>query len=210
MEGCLVREFNEAILIASGPSLTQEQIDLAFRWRSQGSGRIIMVINRTFERIPDADILFTMDGKFLKNYEQQIKETFKGEVMTHKIASHKPDWVTVIGATTSGNSGSAGIEALDMLGCRKVYLLGCDGKYADDGKRHHHDDYPKEGPCGNADNIHEYPGCFRRAVKRVKNLKIIQCSPGSALGFLTHMPLHKALNMDVGLKDEAISGEINV
>lgn len=196
MEPYKATECKVAVLIASGPSVTQDQLDNVREWQKDGGG-IVMTVNRSFEAAPWADYLFTIDGRFLRAWEDKIRE-FKGTVLTHKLASYYPDFIKVVPATCSGNSGSAGIEVLSRdFKCKKIILVGCDAKWSDKGKKHHHEDYPDTGDrkttLNNCSNIHEFKGCFEKAIKRSKDVEIINCSPDSALRFLPNMPIKEAL-----------------
>ena len=201
-------------MIASGPSVTKQQIETAKEWRLSGKNRYVMVVNRSYLAAPWADFLFSMDGKFLRLYGDEILSMFSGRVFTHEIASYVPPWAEVVSATATGNSGSAAIEVLARWGAKTIYLIGCDGKWSKEGKRHHHEDYEKgDAPgntCSNCSNVHEFPRLFEKAVKMTDGTNIINCSPDSALTFIPNMPLGEALNMDVGLRDETDLGDLNV
>jgi len=189
----------QVVLIASGPSVTEDQIQTAREWRLSGDNRYVMVVNRSHLVAPWADFLWTMDGKFLRLYGDEIKESFMGRVFTHKIASHIPAWVEVVDATSTGNSGSTAIEVLVRWGANTIYLIGCDAKWDKSGKRHHHQDYEKNdspgNTCFNCPNVHEFKRLFEKACKMANGTKIINCSPDSALGFLPNLPLKEALGM---------------
>lgn len=196
MELYRATECRSAVLIASGPSVTQDQLDNVREWQ-EGGGGIVMVINRSFEAAPWADYLFTIDGKFLRLYESKIRD-FKGTVITHQLTSYKPDFVKIVKATRTGNSGSAGIEVLIRnFRVQNLALVGCDAKHGDDGRKHHHSDYPQgDSPantCSNASNIHEFKEAFMRAIKGSGGARIVNCSPDSALRFMEKLPIDQAL-----------------
>lgn len=184
-----------AVLIASGPSVTQSQVDNVKRWHEAGGG-IVMVVNRAYESfgLNWADYLYTMDGKLLKKMGEEIRRNFKGVILTHRISSFKPDWIKVVKETVSGNSGSGAIECLCRdFQVKNLALLGCDAKWSDSGVKHHHKDYDPESGLSNCPNIHEFRGCFERAIKHYRGVNIINCSPDSALRSLPKLPIDKAL-----------------
>ena len=157
----------------------------------------MIAVNKTFEVVPWADYLFTICGKFLGGYEDKIKAHFQGEVVCHQISSYKPDFALVMKATRSGNSGASAIEFADKFKPHTIYLLGLDGTY-DNGKRHHHEDYPDEPVNGrkfaNAPNVGEFKNAFLMALKGVQ-CKVINCSPISVLRkHIGYQPLKDVLD----------------
>ena len=51
------------VCIASGPSLTPEDVQAVKEWRDAGKGKVI-VVNTTFRAAPWADAMFAMDAKW--------------------------------------------------------------------------------------------------------------------------------------------------
>jgi len=140
-----------AIILASGPSLTQDQIDKAL-----ASKHKTIVVNATYQKAPTADILYFGDYLFGKTYMADIVRTFKGEVWTQDATScaRWPKLKRVRGANReglgrdgkihlNGNSGMQAINLAFFFGYRRIVLLGFDMGLGPNGERHHHPDHPK-------------------------------------------------------------------
>ena len=145
-------------IIGGGPSLKGFDFE-----RLRGKGRII-AINRAFEHIPFADILFFMDWKYFYN---EIKKARLGDAViakwnafggykaflnmvgrraddVHHIRSLGPTGLSRSlrgGLYHGNNSGCGALNLAFCLGCNPIYLLGFDFKYDADGTSHWHDGY---------------------------------------------------------------------
>jgi len=127
---------HEYFCIASGPSLTKEDVDLVRRWRFRSNNRRVIVTNRTYEIAQWADILFAMDRKFWLEYRGEVSASkFHGvrytKNPTHLARDFPGDY---------GNSGAGAIELADALGAERIFLLGYDGGIKN-GKSHWHEPY---------------------------------------------------------------------
>jgi hypothetical protein len=140
-------------LVGGGPSL----IGFDFE-RLRGRGRVI-AINRAFEFVPFADILFFMDWKFYRLCHDQpnryqLWQDFKGYKAFLNIMGRKLDDCYSIrslgrnGASASIRGGlhhgnNSGVGALNLALClkaRPIYLLGYDMRH-ENGRAHFHDGY---------------------------------------------------------------------
>ncbi len=147
----VVASVKTAILLASGPSLTQAQIDYAL-----ATGHHVMAINATFEKAPNATTLYSGDFLFFKNYIADIRRVFKGEVWSQDSTSCDR-WREIrrvraanrdgLGKAPlihlNGNSGFQGINLLHHWGYKRIVLLGMDMRLGPKGEKHHHEDHPK-------------------------------------------------------------------
>jgi len=194
---------DEVVIIASGPSVTQEQVDIVKQWREAKEGRIVVVVNRSYEVAPWADFLFTIDGKFARVWEEQIVEGFSGTMIVHEDASYIPEWAKTVKATMTGNSGSGAIEVVSLWGVNTIWLVGCDGRADDTGRKHHHEDYPKmpegEHPkdwCMNCPNIHEFRNYFDRGIRiaQGRGAEVWNCSPISKATKAEKRPIEDLLH----------------
>jgi hypothetical protein len=173
--------------IASGPSLTPEQIEAVRRW----GGRVI-VANTTFKVALWADALFAMDRKWWREYLGEARATFHGELWTAGIKY--PGVQSAPGADLGPimNSGAGAVLLARWFGAERVILLGYDGKRGPNGEAHHHGDHPK--PLSNALSLPRWPSQFERLARRVEGLEVVNCSPGSAISVFPARPLREVLD----------------
>lgn len=168
----------EAVCMASGPSLTVEDIERVRVWRQSGSDRLVYVTNTTFRNALWADVLFSMDGKWWRAYSTEAKATFKGELVTSSQA-YKSYGITFSRHLTFGNTGAGMVNLAFHRGARRIILLGYDAQVIN-GKVHHHGDHP--APLHNALSHSHWPGQFARLADALKGkAEIINCSRETAL-----------------------------
>ena len=137
------------VILASGPSLTQEQIDAAL-----ASGYPTIAVNSTWEKMPTATMLYAGDFLWFKfNIAKVRAAKFKGEIWTqdNTVASRWPGIKRIRGTNRkglgkdvihiNGNSGTQAINLAYLQGYRRIILLGFDMKLGPNGERHHHKDH---------------------------------------------------------------------
>lgn len=140
-------------VIGGGPSLTGFDFE-----RLRGRGRVI-AINRAFEFIPWADMLFFMDWKFYKRCHEpgliQKWNDFRGHKVFMNLMGRKLDDCRSVrslgrhgfsashakGLYHGNNSGHGALMMALALGCRPVYLLGYDMNADQRGRSHWHGGY---------------------------------------------------------------------
>lgn len=183
----------EAFVLASGPSLTAEDVELVRQWRSESYDRLVIVTNSTFRIALWADILFAMDGRWwngkgegFKTQAAEAKATFRGELVTSSQA-YKSHGLTYSNALTFGNSGAGAVHLARKRGATRVYLLGVDCKA--NGKLHWHDDH--KGMV-NAQNLGDWPRQFSRLAAHLKGVEVFNCSRDTALKVFPRMSLEDA------------------
>lgn len=180
----------EAVCLASGPSLTGEDIERAREWRQGASNRLVYVTNTTFRSALWADVLFSMDGKWWRAYALEAKATFKGELVTSS-QSYKSHGLIFSRHLTFGNSGAGQINLAFQRGARRIILLGYDCQMTN-GKAHHYGDHPL--PLQNALSHSHWPGQFARLAEALKGkAEIINCSRETALKCWPRAPLENVL-----------------
>jgi hypothetical protein len=167
---------SEAVCLASGPSLTPEDVETVRKWRRASPERWVIVVNTTFRFAPWADELYAMDRAWWRMYAEEVAQVFQGERTTPlkhiRVAKHRT-------IDHGKNSGIGAIALAISRGAKRIMLLGYDAKYSPEGKRHHHGDHP-EG-LGNAVSVARWPGDFERAARRFAGPEIINCSRDTAL-----------------------------
>jgi hypothetical protein len=137
---------NETVyIVGGGPSLSD------FDWKRL-EGKKVIAINRAFEVLPNADVLYWTDSRFWKWYGNEIKK-FKGlkvtcrpyspisyAVILLKAVNNKPYESDPSHISHGNNSGYGAINLAVKLGAKKIYLLGYDME-SDVNKTHWHTGY---------------------------------------------------------------------
>lgn len=178
------------VVLASGPSLTAEQIDAARR-----SGFFTIVVNRTYQKFLDANVVYAGDFMFYKVYMADIRATFKGKCWTQdsSVAARWPhvvqrmrggnrDGLGLKIIHTGGNSGYQAINLAFLWGYERIIMLGFDLRFGPNGERHHHEDHL--APCVQAMTLHEWIHRFEKLARDFRektSCEVINCTPGSAL-----------------------------
>ena len=195
------------VCVATGPSVTQDQIDLLMSSFDRSQLEIICVNDSWRWKYQDefiGDHVYAADPPWWGMYREEIvKEGFKGKlwIPMSKASSDKYDLNLVPFASKPGlgkdgkvHSGShSGYQAINlayMMGAKKILLLGYDMKVANDGKIHFFGSHPK--------GLRNTPAAYARWIKNyeplAKDLKderveVINCNPDSAIPFFTKVPL---------------------
>lgn len=179
-------------IIGGGPSLVGFDFN-----RLRGKGRVI-AINRAFEFIPWADVLFFMDWKFYKLCHDTpnrlaLWQDFQGlrvfcNLMGRKLEDcynirslgrHGMSWSISKGIYHGNNSGHGALVMALALGCRPIYLLGYDMNRDPKGRGHFHSGYghkanPNLGPI--------FIKAFQELAGRIPRVNyIVNCNPKSGL-----------------------------
>lgn len=176
-----------AIVIASGPSLTDEQVDAAER-----SGHFTIVVNSTYKKAPWAHVLYAGDFLWWKTCINDVKREFKGELWTQDNATHQRWHINRMRGTNrdglgrdvihlNGNSGVQAINLAYLWGYQRIYLLGFDMQLGPKGEKHWHRDHP--APMVQGQTFGEWLHKFEKVAKDLRELKIevINLTPRSAL-----------------------------
>lgn len=177
-----------AIVLASGPSLTAEQIDAARR-----SGHFTIVVNRTYQKFLDANVVYMGDFLAIKTYNADVKARFKGKCWTQdsSASARWPHWNRMRGGNrdglglkilhTNGNSGAQALNLAYLWGFDRILLAGYDMQLGPEGEKHHHPDHP--APCVQAMTFFEWIHKFEKIARdlRATKCEVINCSAVSAL-----------------------------
>lgn len=179
---------NIHICIASGPSLTEAQVSLI-----PDSANVICV-NDNYRMYPKCSHLFAADGKWWREYYDDVISTVSSDCRLHTTYKTTPRWDRVeqwkthqseaqIGSQGLFHGGSSGIMAIELarvLGASKIILLGYDCQITDN-KTHWFGDHPKH--FSNAGAIRRWPNEFETLDNAYKRLGIdlVNCSLNTAL-----------------------------
>lgn len=176
--------------VASGPSLTIDQIDAVKRLRDErGSDQIkVIVTNTSFRLCPWADVLYAMDRVWWGQYGAEAKAVFTGKLLTF---SKQAKGYEVAAIQRCNNSGAGAICLAVKMKPARIILLGYDCRHVA-GKKHWHGDHPKN--LGNAGNVNLWPAQFEALAQQFYQQRIINCSPSTALRCFEKMTLESAIN----------------
>lgn len=129
-------EGETAVCIASGPHLSDDDIEYVREMKRQGKCRIF-VCNNNYLKVPEADVHFFCDKTFWVWHVMKPEfQAFKGEQITlSKEIGDSRIKVMNLGAQdglsfrpdtlrTGGNSGYMQINLAFLYGCKRVILLG--------------------------------------------------------------------------------------
>jgi len=199
-----------AVVLASGPSMTREDAE-----HVRGKARVIAVNNQGIDTIhsetkelvpsfaPWADVLYAADAKWWKDYAPR-SYNFAGLKVTIRDAYDVPGLHTLriscetvfdpkrTHLVTGGNSGYQAVHLAAHFGAKRILLLGFDMKT--DGKlRHWFGNHP--GRLNAPGNYQQWCRSFARLapVLKTQGIKVINCSPNSALDCFVKAPLRDSI-----------------
>jgi len=199
------------VLLGGGPSLTIEQVQAVYARHAADELRCI-AINDSYLLAPWADVLYAADPRW--HGWHAVRESFKSfgglkcsiqnpgaDLFSDSVhvlrnrdhpyhgsgLSLDPDAIS-----TGRNGGWQALNIAILAGARKVVLLGFDGKPAADGKTHFHAGHPTPTPLA---AYEEYRRAFSAGENAIKaaGVRVINCSPGSAIDSFEKLTLEEAL-----------------
>jgi hypothetical protein len=192
---------DKAIIIGTGPSLNDRQLDLAI-----GSGLPTFGVNLVYQKVPQLDVLLSCNPEWWDYYMENDPSlsAHPCEKWTwDKDTSEKYDLKYIEGRWGDGLSTdpsyihyghSSGFQIINLayhMGVREFILIGYDMKYGEGynrakrhagSERHFFGEYPDEllhWPKVGEDN--EFTGLLREYEKITQDVRIVNCSPGTAL-----------------------------
>lgn len=183
-------QWREAVCIASGPSLTEADVEQVRAWREAKEGRHVVVVNTTFRIAPWADALYALDRKWWDNYGAEVNSIFTGDRASFNPQSSR--WrVTHLPAVKSyRNSGAGAVNFSAWRGAKRIVLLGYDCQRSG-GKAHWHPDHPVG--MGNAGSINRWHEDFGKLAKILSGVEVINATRETALKCWPRETLEKAL-----------------
>lgn len=194
---------SRAIIVGTGPSLTPEAIELVNNSPLPKFG-----VNRVFEVIPDLVALHGCNTQFWDYYWDQVKGLDCDLWTTRPELKGKINYIQEVersGLSTDPrllhHGHSSGYQALGLAyhyGVREFVLVGYDLRYpaaycgrsrSSGGSRHYFGEYPRplqhwtKFNIGEAGELNGLLDCYRTINPDDYGIRIINCSPGSALDF---------------------------
>ena len=166
-----------AVCLASGPSLTPDDVERVRIWR-QGGG-LVIVANTTFRMAPWADAVFAMDRKWWEHHYTEVCEVFAGRRLTTASLDERFD-VERLKVQSYRNSGAGCVSVAVAEGAKSVVLVGYDCA-KDDGKTHWHGSHP--AGLSDAKTIKVWPLIFDRLAKDMKRngVRVVNASRRTVL-----------------------------
>lgn len=194
-----------ALCIASGPSLTDADIEAALAWREAAAGRRILVTNTTFRKVPTADVVFGFDYKWWKAYIDEVATTCPGARVT--VTAQNVPGVTQIDRKVMpnfGNSGTGQIALAIFAGCSDIGMLAYDCQHGPNGEVHHHGNHPRG--LGNALSMPRWPTAFQKLADHANcsGVRVVNCSRRTALTCFPKVDLDEFLHS--GRAQRLVSG----
>jgi hypothetical protein len=178
------------VCLASGPSLTESDVQLVKAWRDAGQCSVIAV-NTTYQMAPWSDAVFAIDRGWWRVHQKAVAELPGTKYAP--ISVIVPDCVVSLARQNFprvGNSGAGALVLASMLGASRIVMLGYDCQF-NRGVTHWHGNHPR--PLGNARSIDKWPGQFNAARQWIK-APVVNCSRKTALTMFKTMKLEEALS----------------
>jgi hypothetical protein len=183
-----------AVIIASGPSLTAEDVAIVRASRQADRIRVVSVSNAWKHCADFADAFFAADRRYWKHYIGQMDKAgvprsrmvtcCNVTAATEKIERVRAANRRGLGTyelTTGGNSGWMGLNLAFLYGARRIYLLGFDMQDSPKGEKHFDGPHPK--PLVQAMPFHEWIKRIELALPDLKRhgVEVVNCTRRSAL-----------------------------
>ncbi len=180
-----------AVVIASGPSLTQEQCNYAGYYPDRPAPCI--AVNTAYQMAPFADVFYAGDFLLHKvHHRRMVDAKYPHTQMwtcdpsaAERFKLHRWKGVNKEGLGEdfiylNGNSGAQAINLAYLFGARKILLLGFTMREID-GKKHFHGDH--EAPLVQKQLFGEWMHKMARVAHDAERLgcEIINCDPLSAM-----------------------------
>ena len=176
------------VIIASGPSLTDEQIKLV-----KEAGPKVLVINDNYLKYPTADFLYACDLKWWDWHAErkELKQFFGQKITQDKAAAEKYNiqYIESHGKMALStdpkiihqgmNSGYQAINLAYHMRPTKVILLGYDMQFGPNNESHWFGDHPDKVRSGYGSWMIGYASIAEHAKKL--NFEIINCTERTAL-----------------------------
>jgi len=202
-----------AVLIGGGPSLTVEQVELV-RQSAVAWGTGVIAINDAYRLAPFADLCYFADAQWWRWHKDQDGfRTFQGQLCSisdsreeitdsavHILRNANGSGHSSIGLSmdpaqivTGRHSGFQALNIAVLAQAKTILLIGFDAREpTSTSKAHWFGEHPVPTPV-------EVYAHYRRSFSMVEDalkwagVRVINCSPGSAINSFEHMDLADAL-----------------
>lgn len=180
----------KVVCIASGPSLTPEDCELA-----EASGRKAIVTNTTFRNCLWADVLYGFDAAWWRLYIDEVKSKFGGLLFSKSPSVRRLGVECAVRNPAFHSFGQSGTDAIALaaaFGARDIVLLGYDCQLTN-GQSHHHGDHPQG--LENCGSIGYWPKQFERLARYLSSIgvSVKNATRSTALTAFDRVPLEECL-----------------
>jgi hypothetical protein len=202
-----------AVLIGGGPSLTREQVAQVELVREQRRALRVIAVNDAYRLAPFADICYFADSEWWGWHKDRSDfQAFAGQKcsISDSGGNIKDPAVHILRnangrghsfglsldpkqIVTGSNSGYQALNIAVLAGAKTILLLGFDAREPT-GKTHWFGDHPKREPIA---AYAEYRKAFSAGERAIlaAGVKVVNCSPGSAIDSFPKMDLEDALRL---------------
>jgi hypothetical protein len=214
-------EGKTVVCIASGTSLTKEQVDAVCAAHAAGALKTI-VVNDNYLIAPWADALYFADARWWQWHSDGLEKSwpwvkFSAAEVKQAMAGFKGQKISIdhpnkvgdkavlrlanagnvglsedpYGIKTGSNSGYQAVNIAALSGAKKILLLGYDMKHQH-GRAHAHNGHPVKSGEG---IYRGYAKHFSTMETPLKNLgiEVFNCTLGSEIGAFPYAPLERVL-----------------
>ena len=179
---------HSVVVVASGPSLTDEQITLI-----EHSVVFTIAVNNSYAKLQHPDVVYACDYLWWKLNHMKAKQNIpRRQLWTQDRAAAEQFQLSHIqwegkdglgkrGLRVNGNSGAGAINLAYHFGARRILLIGMDMKPGANGEKHWHPDHPK--PMVQGQQFEEWRLKMGVLAKDLaaEGVTVINCTPRSAL-----------------------------
>lgn len=185
------------VCIASGPSLTREDVDYV-----RGKARVI-VVNTSYQLAPWADVLYACDAKWWRWHKGAPdfagqKYSLQKDARWHDPAIRVLENTGVEGLerTPTGlrNGRNGGYQAINLavhFGASRILLLGYDMSQGPHREEHWHGEHPNRSRSPFDKFLRVFPSIV--APLQAVGVEVINCSRRTALTCFPRLPIDVAL-----------------
>ncbi len=179
---------HSVVVVASGPSLTDEQITLI-----EHSVVFTIAVNNSYAKLQHPDVVYACDYLWWKLNHMKAKQNIpRRQLWTQDRAAAEQFQLSHIqwegkdglgkrGLRVNGNSGAGAINLAYHFGARRILLVGMDMKPGPNGEKHWHPDHPKPLVQGQQFEEWRKKMVVLAADLKTEGVTVVNCTPGSAL-----------------------------
>lgn len=191
------------VILASGPSLTREQVDTVSQDMSDSA---VIAINSTYAQAP-WDVVYAGDMLWWKKNIVDVRQAGCSKLWTCDRGAAERyglNWIKGVAYNglsrekrwihTNGNSGAQAINLAYLFGARRILLVGYDMKLGPNGEKHHHPDHPS--PMVQSQTFGDWIHKFEFLAKDLKDAgcEVVNCTTDTALTCFPRSTIEKELS----------------